>query len=216
MSRRFGRTAARRLAVRVTATVAAAAAGAVVFSGVANAAPAPAAPPSLQTLLGDLTKNVPLPQDLLGGLLATPGVTEVIEGVTGQEVGTTTAKDFLFPAPTFGCGVADNPMTVTVVSAQSGPNFPLPPWVERGQLRFQALPAHLGIPKKSDLQVAWFNTTTLKGGVVPLDDSIVNVPTLSKTVETGEGNVLAAMFGQVGYESGVTCTALGTVGQFTA
>ncbi|MBM4685823.1 hypothetical protein GS532_18630, partial [Rhodococcus hoagii] len=67
MSRRFGRTAARRLAVRVTATVAAAAAGAVVFSGVANAAPAPAAPPSLQTLLGDLTKNVPLPQDLLGG-----------------------------------------------------------------------------------------------------------------------------------------------------
>ncbi|XVA03826.1 hypothetical protein ACQ86I_09425 [Prescottella equi] len=126
MSRRFGRTAARRLAVRVTATVAAAAAGAVVFSGVANAAPAPAAPPSLQTLLGDLTKNVPLPQDLLGGLLATPGVTEVIEGVTGQEVGTTTAKDFLFPAPTFGCGVADNPMTVTVASAQSGPNFPCP------------------------------------------------------------------------------------------
>ncbi|XVA03825.1 hypothetical protein ACQ86I_09420 [Prescottella equi] len=52
--------------------------------------------------------------------------------------------------------------------------------------------------------------------MVPLDDSIVNVPTLSKTVETGEGNVLAAMFGQVGYESGVTCTALGTVGQFTA
>ncbi|PTR27494.1 hypothetical protein C8K36_104116 [Rhodococcus sp. OK519] len=215
MSRRFGRTA-RRLAVRLTATVAAAAAGAVVFSGVASAAPAPAAPPSLQGLLGELTKTLPLPQDLLGGLLATPGVTDLIEGATGQEVGATTAKDFLFPAPTFGCGVAGNPMTVTVASAQSGPNFPIPPWIERGNLRFQALPAHLDLPKKSDLQVAWFNTTTLEGGVVPLDDTIMNVPTLSKTVATGEGNVLAAMFGQVSYESGTTCTALGTVGQFTA
>ncbi|MFC9517034.1 hypothetical protein ACFTSD_14985 [Nocardiaceae bacterium NPDC056970] len=216
MSRRFGRTAARRLAVRLTATVAAAAAGAVVFAGVASAAPAPAAPPSLQTLLGDLTKTVPLAQDLFGGLLATPGVTDLIEGATGQEVGTTTAQDFLFPAPTFGCGVAGNPMTVTVASAQAGPNFPIPPWVERGHLRFQAVPAHLDIPKKSDLQVAWFNVNTLKSGVVPLDDTIMNVPTLSKTVDTGEGTVLAALFGQVNYESGTTCTALGTVGQFTA
>ncbi|MFM1726228.1 MULTISPECIES: hypothetical protein [Rhodococcus] len=216
MSRRFGRGAARRLAVRLTATVAAAAAGAVVFSGTASAAPAPAAPPSLQTLLGDLTRTVPLAQDLFGGILATPGVTEVIEGVTGQEVGTTTAQDFLFPAPTFGCGVAGNPMTVTVASAQSGPNFPIPPWIERGHLRFQAVPAHLEIPKQSDLQVAWFNVNTLKSGVVPLDDTILNVPTLSKTVDTGEGIVLAALFGGVNYESGATCTALGTVGQFTA
>ncbi|RVW08749.1 hypothetical protein EGT67_14585 [Prescottella agglutinans] len=216
MSRRFERGTARRVLVRLSAAVAATAAGAVVFSGVAAADPAPAAPPSLQGLLGELTKNAPQASDLLGGLLGAPGVTEIIEGVTGQEVGTTTAKDFLFPAPTFGCGVAGNPMTVTVASAQAGPNFPLPPWIERGKLRFQAVPAHLAIPKESDLQVAWFNTTTLKGGVVPLDDAVLNVPTLSKTVDTGEGNVLAALFGQVKYESGTTCTALGTVGQFTA
>ncbi|GAB2647689.1 hypothetical protein ABI214_01890 [Prescottella soli] len=216
MSRRSERGPARRLLVRLSAAVAATAAGAVVFSGVAVAAPAPAAPPTLQGLLGELTKNVPQASDLLGGLLGTPGVTEIIEGATGHEVGVTTAKDFLFPAPTFGCGVAGNPMTVTVASAQAGPNFPLPPWIERGKLRFQAVPAHLDIPKESDLQVAWFNTTTLKGGVVPLDDSLANVPTLSKTVDTGEGNVLAALFGQVKYQSGTTCTALGTVGQFTA
>lgn len=202
MSRRFGRGAARRLVVRITATVAAAATGAVVFSGAATAAPAPTAPPSLQ--------------DLLGGLLDTPGVTELIEGTTGQEVGATTAKDFLFPAPTFGCGVAGNPMTVTVASAQAGPNFPLPPWIERGHLRFQAVPAHLGIPKQSDLQVAWFNVDTFDSGVVPLDDQLLDVPTLSRTVDTGEGTVLAALFGQVSYESGTTCTALGTVGHFTA
>ncbi len=216
MSRRFERGTARRWLVRISATVAATAAGAVVFSGVAAAAPAPAAPPSLQGLLGELTKNAPQASDLLGGLLGAPGVTEIIEGATGREVGTTTAQDFLFPAPTFGCGVAGNPMTVTVASAQAGPNFPLPPWIERGTLRFQAVPAHLAVPKESDLQVAWFNTTTLKGGVVPLDDAVLNVPTLSKTVDTGEGTVLAALFGQVKYESGTTCTALGTVGQFTA
>ncbi|WFR71270.1 hypothetical protein P9209_19010 [Prescottella defluvii] len=78
------------------------------------------------------------------------------------------------------------------------------------------MPAHLDIPKESDLQVAWFNTTTLKGGVVPLDDTVMNVPVLAKTVDTGEGNVLAALFGQVKCQSGTTCTALGTVGQFTA
>lgn len=216
MSRRFGRGAARRLVVRLTATVAAAAAGAVVFSGAATAAPAPTAPPSLQDLLGDLTRTVPLTQDFLGGLLDTPGVTELIEGTTGQEVGATTAKDFLFPAPTFGCGVAGNPMTVTVASAQAGPNFPLPPWIERGHLRFQAVPAHLGIPKQSDLQVAWFNVDTFESGVVPLDDQLLDVPTLSRTVDTGEGTVLAALFGRVSYESGTTCTALGTVGHFTA
>ncbi|WP_430332555.1 hypothetical protein [Rhodococcus sp. ACT016] len=216
MSRRFERGTARRVLVRLSAAVAATAAGAVVFSGVAVADPVPAAPPSLQELIGQFTKNAPQATDLFGGLLGAPGVTDLIEGVTGQEVGKTTAKEFLFPAPTFGCGVADNPMTVTVASAQAGPNFPLPPWIARGNLRFQAVPAHLEIPKQSDLQVAWFNTTTLKGGVVPLDDTLLNVPTLSKTVDTGEGNVLAALFGQVTYESGTTCTALGTVGQFTA
>ncbi|RDI23180.1 hypothetical protein DEU38_11244 [Rhodococcus sp. AG1013] len=217
MSRRFGRsTTTRRLLTRLSVAVAGAAASAVVFSGVATAAPVAPAPPPLQGLLEQFTKNAPQASDFLGGLLGTPGVTELIEGATGQEVGATTAKDFMFPAPTFGCGVAGNPMTVTVASAQAGPNFPLPPWIERGNLRFQAVPAHLAIPKESGLQVAWFNVTTLEGGVVPLDDTLLNVPTLSKTVETGEGTVLAALFGQVKYDSGTTCTALGTVGQFTA
>ncbi|QCQ91111.1 hypothetical protein [Rhodococcus sp. SGAir0479] len=216
MSRRTGRTSSRRLLARLSVAVAGVAAGAVAFSGVAAAAPAPAAPPSLQDLLGQFAANVPQAGDLLGGLLAAPGVTEAIEGATGQEVGTTRTKDFAFPAPTFGCGVAGNPMTVTVANAQAGPNFPMPPWIERGHLRFQALPAHMEIPQQSDLQVAWFNTTTLKGDVVRLDDTLLNVPTLSKTVDTGEGNVLAALFGQVKYGSGTTCTALGTVGQFTA
>ncbi|QBJ94596.1 hypothetical protein ERC79_00380 [Rhodococcus sp. ABRD24] len=216
MSRRSGRSTTRRVLARLSAAVVATAAGAVVFSGVATAAPAPPAPPSLQGMLEQFTKNVPQASDLLGGLLGNPELTDLIEGATGQEVGATKAQDFMFPAPTFGCGVAGNPMTVTVANAQAGPNFPIPPWIERGNLRFQAIPAHVDIPKQSDLRVAWFNTTTMKGGLAPLDDNLLNVPTLSKTVTTGEGTVIAAMFGQVRYESGTTCTALGTVGQFTA
>lgn len=206
-SRRAG-----RLLSRLTVAVAGVAAGAVVFSGVAAAEPAPATPPPVPDLLAELTRNVPQVGDLLGQ----PGVTDLIEGITGQQVGNTTAQEFLFPAPTFGCGMAGSPVTATVASAQSGPNFPMPPWIERGQLRFQALPAHAEIPQQSDLRVAWFNTTTLQGGVVPLDDTVMNVPLLAKTVATGQGNILAAVFGQVHYPSGTTCTALGTVGQFTA
>ncbi|WP_305091420.1 hypothetical protein [Prescottella sp. R16] len=199
----------RRALTRLSALVAGAALSMGLVSGlsVGTASAAPAFP------------DLPVPpalQDLIGGVLDQPGVKDAIEGATGHEVGATTAQDFLFPAPTFGCGPAGEPMTVTVANAQAGPNFPVPPWIERGHLRFQAIPAHLEIPQQSNLQVAWFNTATLQGGVVPLADTVLDVPTLSTTVDTGEGTVLAALFGRVSYPSGVTCTALGTVGQFTA
>ncbi len=132
------------------------------------------------------------------------------------ELGFTTPQSFMYPAPTLGCGVGTAPATVTLALAQSGPNFPIPPWIERGQLRFQALPGHVDVPKSSDLSVAWFNLATFKGGIVKLDDNINGIPTLSKTVPTGSGTVLAAMFGGVSYAGGANCFALPTVGSFTA
>ncbi|MFD4267231.1 hypothetical protein [Rhodococcus sp. NPDC058481] len=132
------------------------------------------------------------------------------------EFGVTRPQEFMYPAPTLGCGVGESPVTVTVASAQAGPNFPIPPFVERGQLRFQALPAHLDLPKQSGLSVVWFNTETFKGGIEPLNDVVLGLPTMSKTVATGGGTVLAALYGDVTYQSGKTCFALPTVGSFTA
>lgn len=134
------------------------------------------------------------------------------------DLGITTPAPFMYPAPTLGCAIADNPATVTLATAQSGPNFPLPPWVDKGQLRFQALPGHIGIPETSGLSVAWFNLTTFQSGTVSLDEKlpVLDTPLLSKVVDTGEGTVLAAMFGTVDYVGGTTCTVIPTVGSFTA
>ncbi|XGU20255.1 hypothetical protein ACETU7_04530 [Rhodococcus sp. 3Y1] len=45
-----------------------------------------------------------------------------------------------------------NPSPSPLSSAQAGPNFPLPPWVEADHLRFQAIPGYVGIPKTSRVE----------------------------------------------------------------
>ncbi|MFC7449845.1 hypothetical protein [Rhodococcus daqingensis] len=200
----------RRLSVAVVSL----AALALPLAGQAGASPAAADPPG----------SAP------AALLAEPGMQSpealaVLQGILGAaafgplglpELGVTTPQDFMYPAPTLGCGIGESPVTVTVASAQSGPNFPIPPFIERGQLRFQAIPAHVDLPKQSGLNVIWFNTTTFKGGMEPLNDALLGMPTMSKTVATGAGTVLAALYGDVTYQSGKTCFALPTVGTFTA
>lgn len=198
-----------RLMRRLAAILASGAAG-LVFAGTAAAAPAPAPAPAIPAdLLA--AANTPEASAALSGLLGAAGLTPA-----ALELGITTPTPFAYPAPTLGCGIGNAPVTVTVASAQSGPNFPIPPWVERGDLRFQAIPGFVDVPKSSDLSVAWINLGTLQGGVVKLDDNIGGIPTLSKTVKTGEGTVLAALFGGVGYQSGKNCFALPTVGSFDA
>lgn len=196
-----------------TLTVSAAAAG-LVFTGTATAAPAPAPGLDLAGLLAQAGTQSPEALAALQGIL---GATGFLPGLPPlPEVGATKTQNFFYPAPTMGCGVGGNPLTVTVATAQAGPNFPIPPWIERGDLRFQALPGVLGVPKTSGLSVAWFNVNTFRGGIEPLDDALMTIPTMSRTVATGEGQVYAALFGSVDYLDGTNCMALPTVGSFTA
>ncbi|WP_231496472.1 hypothetical protein [Rhodococcus sp. UNC363MFTsu5.1] len=199
---------------RMSVAVASAAALALTVAGQAGASPTAVQPPGSApaALLAESGMQSPEALAVLQKILGAAAL-----GPLGlPEFGVTTPQDFMYPAPTLGCGVGETPVTVTVASAQAGPNFPLPPFIERGQLRFQALPAHVDFPKQSGLSLIWFNTTTFKGGMEPLNDVLLGVPTMSKTVATGAGTVLAALYGDVTYQSGKTCFALPTVGTFTA
>jgi hypothetical protein len=198
----------------MSAAVVSAAALALAVTGQAGASPAAAEPPGSApaALLAQSGMQSPEALAVLQNILGAAAL-----GPLGlPEFGVTAPQDFMYPAPTLGCGVGESPVTVTVASAQAGPNFPLPPFIERGQLRFQALPAHVDFPKQSGLNVVWFNADTFKGGIEPLNDVLLGVPTMSKTVATGAGTVFAALYGDVTYQSGKTCFALPTVGSFTA
>ncbi|WP_246782662.1 hypothetical protein [Rhodococcus maanshanensis] len=199
---------------RISVAVASAAVLTLTFAGQAGASPTAVEPPGSApaALVAESGMQSPEALAVLQTILGAAAL-----GPLGlPEFGVTRPQDFMYPAPTLGCGVGETPVTVTVASAQAGPNFPLPPFIERGQLRFQALPAHVDFPKQSGLSVIWFNTTTFKGGMEPLNDVLLGVPTMSKTVATGAGTVLAALYGDVTYQSGKTCFALPTVGTFTA
>ncbi len=209
---------------RSVSVVVAASAAALVFSGTATAEPAPMPVPNPAAELGKAVLGASPLQLQMAAAAQSPQATDAVLRLLGSagavpaalELGLSAPQSFMYPAPTLGCGVGSTPATVTLALAQAGPNFPIPPWIERGQMRFQALPGHVDVPKTSDLSVAWFNLATFKGGIVKLDDNIGGIPTLSKTVPTGQGTVLAAMFGGVTYAGGANCFALPTVGSFTA
>jgi hypothetical protein len=119
-----------------------------------------------------------------------------------------TYAQFAYAAPTFGC----NGVTLTGASGAGGAvGTPTAP----GQLRFQAAPAYTGFATASGLNVAWLNVNTGASGVVALDDQTeYNLPALAKAVDSGPGNVVAALWGSVTYPS-ATCFVAPTVGLFT-
>lgn len=197
---------------RVALILASAAAVIGLVPGAASAEPVtdlPADTTQLRTLASEVSPAATQAVDQLlrAGILVPGNVVEL---------GLTTPQDFLYPSPTLGCQVGDKPVTVTLASAQAGPN--LLPQIAANHLRFQAIPAYLAIPQSADLSVAWINLSTFDTGITALDDRlpILNTPLLSKTVDTGKGTVLATLFGTVGYADGVTCTVVPTVGSFTA
>ncbi|WP_433525126.1 hypothetical protein ACQPZ2_08990 [Nocardia pseudovaccinii] len=121
---------------------------------------------------------------------------------------------FAYAAPTFGCG-SIGPVTTIIAAAStdgSNPNGaadPLP-----GTLRFSATPAHSGAPLSSGLVVAWLNVNTGASGLTTLDDRTeYNTPTLSKTVTSGPGTVIASMWGMIDYPF-AHCLMTPTVGTF--
>jgi hypothetical protein len=230
MSRLPGKRLSRRLpaALAGAAAVVALTAGSTLFgAGTAAADPETPAeftvpveinvPTDLAALIGQAAAISPEATAALNQLIGTAAADQIADAL-GVDLGFTTPAQFMYPAPTVGCGLDGQMATVTLATAQSGPNFPVGPLVKDDQLRFQAIPAYLGIPKPSELSVAWINTSTFKGGIVPLDETlpVVDTPLLSKVVDTGDGKVLATMFGKVDYTDGKSCIVLPTVGSFDA
>ncbi|WP_278263292.1 hypothetical protein [Nocardia sp. AG03] len=121
---------------------------------------------------------------------------------------------FTYAAPTFGCG-SNGPVTTIIAAATyEGPGprdeFSLTP----GDMRFSASPRHSGVPLSSGLSVAWVNVNTGQSGIIALDDQTeYHLPSLSKTVHTGAGTVIASMWGSIDYP-GARCVMTPTVGTF--
>ncbi|NMM85585.1 hypothetical protein B2J88_14600 [Rhodococcus sp. SRB_17] len=218
MSRLPGKKLARRIPtalVGAAAVVALTAGSTMISAGTAGAEPA--APFDLGALIAQATAISPDATTAIQQLIGKAAVDQITDALGLPAIAKTETQNFMYPAPTLGCGLDGQMATVTLSTAQAGPNFPLPA-IKDDQLRFQALPAYLAIPKTSGLSVAWLNTTTFKSGIVPLDDSIpiLGTPMLSKVVDTGNGKVLASIFGKVDYTDGKSCTVLPTVGTFDA
>ncbi|MEW1736121.1 hypothetical protein AB0346_09235 [Nocardia beijingensis] len=122
---------------------------------------------------------------------------------------------FSYAAPTFGCG-SNGPITTIIAAATTdGTGTGRDLNVAPGELRFSATPSHSGAPLASGLVVAWVNVNTGASGIDPLDDlTEYRMPTLSKTVRSGPGTVLASMWGIIDYPF-AHCVMTPTVGLFT-
>lgn len=132
----------------------------------------------------------------LRALTASPELTDVADEHT----------PFFYTAPTVGCGTSA-PVTVTMAPSTN-------PVVRADEVSFQALSAYPGVVTSSLLNVAWINTTTGASGIDALDGTTAGgYPSLSTTVPTGSGTVVAAIFGAVNYATAV-CHVLPTVGSF--
>ncbi|MBB5912392.1 hypothetical protein BJY24_001259 [Nocardia transvalensis] len=122
---------------------------------------------------------------------------------------------FMYQAPTFGCGT-NFPVSLTAVAGAAGVPGP-----DRGiageyaTVRFQATPNMWGYPTDSGLTVAWLNTGNGRSGVATLDERTeTGTPSLTKTVASGPGTIIATMWGTIGYP-GATCVMTPTVGVIT-
>ncbi|WP_147123904.1 hypothetical protein, partial [Nocardia neocaledoniensis] len=136
-------------------------------------------------------------------------------------VGSDTLRDisaqfipFSYAAPTFGCG-SNGPITTIIAAATfEGPGPRTETSLTPGDIRFSASPRHTGFALSSGLNVAWVNVNTGQSGIVPLDDlTEFGSPSLSKTVHSGAGTVVASMWGTIDYP-GARCVMTPTVGTF--
>ena len=148
-------------------------------------------------------------------LTATNPLTSAL--TTPHEAGVSIPQTFMYPAPTSGCSIGNSAMGITLGVAMAGPNWPLPPNIERGHVLFKAVPGFSADPTKSNIQVAWINLTNGHNGIAKLDGNIAGIPMIAKDVTTGEGQILAAMFGSIKTTDGKTCQIMiPTVGKFKA
>ncbi|MFC6013877.1 hypothetical protein [Nocardia lasii] len=169
---------------------------------------------------GPLDDGIGHLSELAGEDTATKAGVSAIAGFTTM-VGADALRDisaqftpFTYAAPTFGCG-SNGPITTIIAAATyEGPGPRTEASLNPGDIRFSASPRHTGVPLASGLSVAWVNVNTGHSGIVPLDGQTeFLLPSLSKTVHTGAGTVVASMWGSIDY-FGVRCVMTPTVGTF--
>lgn len=201
-----GRTIARA----ATAVTALGIGAALTMGSTAGADPEPS---PLDTGLAHLTETAGPDPTVQAGVGALTEYTKLAD-VAGLRHVTSAFTPFAYAAPTFGCG-SIGPVTTIIAAATTdgiGNNQDLN--VAPGTLRFSATPAHTGTPLASGLVVAWVNINNGASGIDPLDDiTEYGLPSLSKTVNSGPGTVIASMWGIIDYPF-AHCLMTPTVGTF--
>ncbi|MFD3702669.1 hypothetical protein ACFWUP_05935 [Nocardia sp. NPDC058658] len=147
------------------------------------------------------------------GVGAIASFTKIVGADTLRDI-STQFTPFTYAAPTFGCG-SNGPITTIIAAASfEGPGPRTDTSMMPGDIRFSASPRHTGVPLASGLNVAWVNVNNGQSGIVGLDDQTeFNLPSLSKTVQSGAGTVVASMWGTIDY-AGARCVMTPTVGTF--
>ncbi|MFD0363865.1 hypothetical protein ACFQZZ_20640 [Nocardia sp. GCM10030253] len=202
----------RRSIARAAAAVTSLGVGAV-LALTGSAAAEPVAPSPVDIGLAELTDTAGTDTAAQAGVASLQQYTELVDVSELRDIAGTFIP-FAYAAPTFGCG-SNGPIT-TIIAAATTIGPPLDEGVNSnpGTLRFSATPAHSGSPLASGLTVAWVNINTGASGIDMLDDKTeMGLPTLSKTVASGPGTVLASMWGIIDYPF-AHCVMTPTVGIF--
>lgn len=206
-----------RTIVRVAATAAALGIGA----GLGLTAPAAAEPTRpdtttstpVKTALITLTEQTADDPKARDGVDALREYTELLD-ITELRNTNGLFTPFAYPAITFGCGSNGLITTTFAAATANGPSTTFGRNTAPGTLTFHATPSHAGIPQNTGLTIAWINIDNGAAGITTLDDrNASGLPSLSKTVPTGYGTVLASMWGPVDYP-GALCMVTPTAGVF--
>ncbi|GAB2506987.1 hypothetical protein [Nocardia heshunensis] len=199
-----------RRGLAVAALTAAATLGAGATALAAPGADQPKTPAQLG--IDQLTQAV---GDNVAGKTAIANIARASDLVTAAKLENVLFTPFSYQAPTLGCGFnmpfsLTQAMAVTGVSTQNGA-VSLP----GGTVSFQVMAQQNGFPLASGLSVAWLNVNNGRSGIMPLDDQTeYNLPALSKSADTGAGNVIASLWGTIDYPN-ARCVVLPTVGLFS-
>ncbi|MGW6727657.1 hypothetical protein ACWF9G_17275 [Nocardia sp. NPDC055029] len=191
------------------ATVTAASIGALaLLATTASAAPTP-----VEDGIGHLTHLAGEDISAKAGVGALDSFTTLVGADTLRDISAQFIP-FSYAAPTFGCG-SNGPITTIIAAATfEGPGPRTETSMAPGDIRFSASPRHTGFALSSGLSVAWLNVNTGQSGIVALDDQTeFQLPSLSKTVHSGAGTVIASMWGTIDYP-GARCVMTPTVGTF--
>ena len=117
MSRLPGKTLARRIpaAIAGTAAVVALTAGSAMISA-GTAAAEPVVPEGIAALIAQAAAISPEASTAVQQLIGTAGADQITTALDLPDIGVTKPQSFMYPAPTVGCGVAGEPVTVTLRS----------------------------------------------------------------------------------------------------